>query len=169
MINLIIWLTYIHSWNDLPHQGYHSQRSMHDQLWICGSAAYPSHCRTDNIYISTLHLFANSFACPTCPMTQPNRSGLWLAQAPTSRPPFEPPWITSLMEKIIITFHQFSLWLFYFFDLVYPVLMRNSAAHWKSSKTFCLLKCLPLSCHFSPYSLIVVIKMKNEASKNALS
>lgn len=45
--------------------------------------------------------------------------------APTSRPPFEPPFIVSLEGD------------------VYPSLMRYSAAHWKSVKQFCLLASMP--------------------------
>lgn len=45
--------------------------------------------------------------------------------APTSRPPFEPPFIVSLEGE------------------VYPSLMRYSAAHWKSVKQFCLFASMP--------------------------
>ena len=64
-----------------------------------------------------------------------NRSGRWLAQAATKRPPFESPFI-----------HKAFLF-------VYCSLMRYSAAAWKSSNTFCLFCVRPALCHSSPYSL----------------
>ena len=36
-------------------------------------------------------------------MAQPNSSGLWLIQAPTRRPPFEPPQIAILRRKVNVT------------------------------------------------------------------
>ena len=36
--------------------------------------------------------------------------------------------------------------------LVYFFSAKYSAQDWKSSNTFCLLPCVPPSCHFSPYS-----------------
>ena len=32
---------------------------------------------------------------PTCGIATPNRSGRWFITAPTSRPPFDPPWMAS--------------------------------------------------------------------------
>ena len=51
------------------------------------------------------------------------------SQAPTSRPPFEPPRIASLSDE------------------VYFSAMRYSAAAMKSSKTFCLFSSMPALCH----------------------
>ena len=68
-------------------------------------------------------------------MAAPYRSGLWLMQAATSRPPLEPPCMVTSD------------------GLVYCSWMRYSAAAWKSSNTFCLLSRRPALCHLSPYSL----------------
>src|SRR4051812_45069763 len=57
-----------------------------------------------------------------------------LMQAPTKRPPFEPPLITN-----------FSL-------LVYLFSIKYSAAAMKSSNTFCFFSLVPALCHSSPYS-----------------
>lgn len=71
---------------------------------------------------------------PTAGNATAYRSGRWVMQAPTSRPPFDPPAIAS-----------FS------FD-VYLLSIRYSAAAMKSSNTFCLLASMPARCHSSPYS-----------------
>src|SRR2546422_2791873 len=63
-----------------------------------------------------------------------NRSGRRFIQAPTRRPPFEPPWIASLFED------------------VYLFVTRYSAHAMKSSNTFGLLSSIPALCHASPYS-----------------
>ena len=71
---------------------------------------------------------------PACWMTTLKRSGRWFATAPTSRPPFETPWMASRSGD------------------VYLFLTSHSAAPMKSSKTFCFLSFVPCSCHLSPYS-----------------
>ncbi len=55
-------------------------------------------------------------------------------QAPTSRPPFDPPEIASFGVE------------------VYRSAISHSAAAMKSSKTFCFLSFVPAWCHSSPYS-----------------
>ena len=66
---------------------------------------------------------------PTCGMATRNSSGRWLMTAPTSRPPFDPPWMASLAGD------------------VYLLAMSHSAAAMKSSKTFCFFSFVPASCH----------------------
>ena len=63
------------------------------------------------------------------------RSGRCVTDAPTSRPPLDPP--------------QTASWAL----LVQPSAMSFSAAAWKSSKTFCLLARIPARCQSSPSSL----------------
>ena len=71
---------------------------------------------------------------PTCGMATRNKSGRCVIQAPTSKPPLEPPTIAIL-----------SL-------LVYLSLIRYSAAAMKSSNTFCFCIFVPAMCQSSPYS-----------------
>src|SRR5664279_750240 len=72
---------------------------------------------------------------PTAGSAAPKSSGRWVMQAPTSRPPLEPPWMASLGVT------------------VYFSLMSHSAAAMKSSKTFCLWRSFPASYQSRPYSL----------------
>ena len=62
---------------------------------------------------------------PTAGSAAPKSSGRWVMQAPTSRPPFEPPAIASLG------------------GVVYLCSISHSAAAMKSSKTFCLRQLRP--------------------------
>src|SRR5688572_14557239 len=55
-------------------------------------------------------------------------------QAPTNKPPLEPPLIAKYCEDVILSF------------------IKNSAAAIKSSNTFCLFNLVPALCHLSPYS-----------------
>ena len=71
---------------------------------------------------------------PTAGSAAPKSSGRWVMQAPTSRPPFDPPAIASLGVE------------------VYLCAISHSAAAMKSSKTFCFLSFVPALCHSSPYS-----------------
>lgn len=68
---------------------------------------------TDRSYDSQLNMLGLHLICVN------------VQDTPTSRPPFEPPFMVSLDED------------------VYPSLMRYSAAHWKSVKQFCLLASMP--------------------------
>ena len=81
---------------------------------------------------TTVKFFFSTY--PTAAIPAPKRSGLWFKQAPTKRPPLEPPWMTSLSLQ------------------VYFSLIRYSAAAIKSSNPFCLFRRRPWLCHFSPYS-----------------
>ena len=60
--------------------------------------------------------------------------------APTSRPPFDPPWIASRSLD------------------VYLFAISHSAAAMKSSKTFCFFSFIPCLCQSSPYSPLHNIK-----------
>ena len=72
---------------------------------------------------------------PTCGIARRNRSGRCVMQAPTNRPPLEPPTMAIL-----------SLFV-YFWSI------RYSAAEMKSSNTFCFCILVPATCQSSPYSL----------------
>ena len=39
---------------------------------------------------------------PTAAIPAPNKSGLWLIQAPTRRPPFDPPFITNFSLQVYL-------------------------------------------------------------------
>ena len=62
---------------------------------------------------------------PTAGRQAPYRSGRWVMQAPTSRPPLEPPWIAKLLGE------------------VQPCCTNHSAEAMKSLKTFCLRSLVP--------------------------
>src|ERR1700733_7071119 len=71
---------------------------------------------------------------PASAMAAPNSSGCWVRQAPTSRPPLEPPLIA--MRAAV--------------DQPEPASQRAQAQ--KSSKVFCLAARLPAWCQVLPYS-----------------
>ncbi len=71
---------------------------------------------------------------PTAGSATANRSGRWIIEAATSRPPFEPPRIASRE------------------GVVYFSRTRCSPAAMKSSNTFCLRSRVPARCQSEPYS-----------------
>lgn len=125
-----------------------SIRILHTRLslpWIFETGAYPlPYVAISKHIIHDYMLYSNRIVWklyPTSATAAPNNSGLWLTQAPTNKPPFEPPWMVSL-EGLVIFSRK-----------------RYSAAEIKSSKLFCLLRSRPESHHFVPYSLLCNEKM----------
>ena len=154
------------------------------------------------MYVLTVHCLqgrANMSTYPTFDTTHLKRSGRWLAQAQTRRPPLDSPimaslhtqntikaialitenggnridWCKCLLNTFTVSSNllltqsthkqhppcthdarlHFSVTAVHLWGVVYLFSMRNSAAAWKSSKTFCFLSIIPISCHLSPYSL----------------